>query len=113
MSKLSLEQIKELLQQEFGSTVPGSRDEGIETMAAALEARGHDRKEAEAALARMAEDGSIRYIAEPVGGVGAGVTGLLEQPTAGEFGMTDGRPRRGAVPASQQHGSGYWDLMSD
>jgi hypothetical protein len=113
MSTRSLQQIKELLQQEFGSTVPGSRDEGIDTMAGALEARGYDRKEAEAALAQMAEDGSIRYIAEPVGGVGAGITGLLEQPTSAEFGITDGRPRRGAVPASQQHGSGYWDLMSE
>jgi hypothetical protein len=112
MATLSLEEITELLRQEFGPTLAGGRDEGLDKMADAVEARGVSPDESEAALAELVEEGAIRYISEPVGGVGAGVLGVLDAPTGADFGMTDGRPGHGAVAASQEHGTGYW-LLSD
>jgi hypothetical protein len=110
MANLSLQDIHDYLVKQFGPTLAGSRDEGLDEMAEALVAQGHDRADVEAALAEMVEQGTIRYLSEPVGGVGAGVVGVLEAPTGASFAMEDGRPRHGAVPASQEHGSGYWAL---
>lgn len=107
---VSMEDMKHRLRAEFGKTLAGPRDEGLSQMADTLAAGGEDRAGIEAALAQMVEAGTIRYISEPVGGVGAGVLGVLDAPTGGTFGMSDGRPQHGAIAASQQHGTGYWDL---
>ncbi len=113
MAELSLSDIRAHLLQAFGPTLPGGRDEGMERMTDAVADLGHDRAGVEAALAEMVEAGTIRYLSEPVGGVGAGIEGVLDAPSASDFGMTDGRPPQGVVVASQQHGSGYWDLSGE
>ncbi|MGH2541923.1 MAG: hypothetical protein ACRDIB_03950, partial [Ardenticatenaceae bacterium] len=73
MANLSLDDIKDYLRGKFGATLVGSRDEGLEEMTGALVSQGYEQEDVEAALAEMVEQGTIRYISEPVGGVGAGV----------------------------------------
>ncbi|MDQ4076045.1 MAG: hypothetical protein M3220_07340 [Chloroflexota bacterium] len=113
MPDLSLHEIKELLIQEFGPSLGGPRDEGLDQMASFLSRRGVDRQEAEGALAEMVEEGLIRYQTEPIGGTGAGIIGMLDQPTGTDFPMEGAKPRRGAVPASEEHGTGHWDFLED
>ncbi len=110
MADLSVNDIKQRLVGEFGPTLATGRDEGLERMADYLASLGHERAAMEATLAEMVEAGQLRYLSEPVGGVGAGIMGALDAPTGSTFAMEGGAPQHGLLPASQEHGEGYWEL---